>query len=89
MEAQTKTKERIDKQDVGYLLMDVCQVAAECGISKEHVYRMRHDGLMPAPVKLGVKTVRFRRSDIELWILQGCPDAETFKQNVADAIGNK
>jgi predicted DNA-binding transcriptional regulator AlpA len=40
--------------------------------SGRHIARMSDARLMPAPVKLG-RLVRWRKSDIDQWIKDGCP----------------
>lgn len=53
-------------------LLDVDAVAAMCGCSARHVYRLADGGQMPRPVRLGA-LVRWPRTAIETWIAQGCP----------------
>ena len=53
-------------------LLDVVAVAAMCGCSPRHVYRMADAGKMPRPVKLGA-LVRWNRAAIQQWIDAGCP----------------
>jgi excisionase family DNA binding protein len=53
-------------------LLDVRSVAALLGSSTKHVWRLRDDGLLPAPVRVGA-LVRWRASDLNRWIEQGCP----------------
>lgn len=59
-------------------LLDVDQVAALCGCSARHVYRLSDAGRMPAPVKLGA-LVRWNRSVIESWLDEGCPAVRNLK----------
>jgi excisionase family DNA binding protein len=53
-------------------LLDVHAVARLLGCSWRTVYRMSDAGRMPRPVKLGA-LVRFRRSDLDQWLSDGCP----------------
>jgi len=53
-------------------LVDVRTVAAMCGCSTRHIYRLAAAGRMPAPVRLGA-LVRWNRKTIESWIDHGCP----------------
>lgn len=53
-------------------LLDIASVAAILNVSKRMVWQMRDAGRIPKPVKVG-RLVRWRRSDIETWIEQGCP----------------
>jgi excisionase family DNA binding protein len=52
-------------------LMDVKAVADLMGCSPRHVARLADTGKMPASIKLGALT-RWRRSDLERWIADGC-----------------
>lgn len=55
-------------------LLDVRQVAATLRCSPRTTRRLADSGRLPAPVKLG-SLVRWRRSDIEAWINDRCPQA--------------
>ncbi len=50
----------------------VTEVAALASVSTRVIYRLHDGGHMPAMVKVGGST-RFRRSEIEKWISDGCP----------------
>lgn len=54
-------------------LITMAELAAMCGVSVRTANRWRDMGFCPAPMKL-CKSVRFRRSDIALWIDGGCKD---------------
>jgi len=56
-------------------LIDVKEVAAICGFSTRHVYRIAHSGRMPRPIMLN-GLIRWRREDIEQWIADGCPSGQ-------------
>jgi predicted DNA-binding transcriptional regulator AlpA len=53
-------------------LLDVRGVARLLEFSPRHVYRLADGGLLPPPLRLEA-LVRWRRSDIETWLAQGCP----------------
>lgn len=53
-------------------LLDVEALAALCGCSTRHIYRLADAGQMPRPVRLGA-LVRWPRQTVEVWIAQGCP----------------
>ena len=53
-------------------LLDVGTVAALCGCSARHIYRLADCGKIPRPLKIGA-LVRWRKDDIRLWIDAGCP----------------
>jgi predicted DNA-binding transcriptional regulator AlpA len=48
------------------------QLAVWLQLSKRSLWRLRSAGQLPAPVRLR-KAVRWRISDIENWLAQGCP----------------
>ena len=54
-------------------LLDVTDVAKMLACSKRHVRRMTDAGTMPSPVRLW-SAIRWRRSDIERWLVDGCPN---------------
>jgi excisionase family DNA binding protein len=56
-------------------LLDVNAVATQLGASSRTVRRLVDCGKMPRPISLG-RSVRWRRTEIEEWIRQGCPKVE-------------
>ena len=56
-------------------LLDVQAVAALLHCSPRHVYRLADAGRMPRPMKLGA-LVRWRRSELQVWIDGGCEPVE-------------
>ena len=57
------------------VLLTVKEVAEMLGLSERTVYRLADSGTMPRPVKLGA-AVRWRRSELEEWIEEGCPASQ-------------
>jgi len=57
-------------------LLDVEQVAAILNCSTRHVYRLHDSGRMPPAVRLG-SLVRWRRSDLDAWLADGCKPCRT------------
>lgn len=53
-------------------LLTISDVASMCSCSTRHVRRLIDGGLCPAPIRLS-RLVRLRRSDVEQWIVDGCP----------------
>jgi excisionase family DNA binding protein len=51
------------------MLMSYEQVAAEIGIHHKTLYRMVVKGEFPEPERIGHRTVRFRRADVEAWVV--------------------
>lgn len=48
-----------------HTLMTIPQVADYLQVSVMTVYNMRRDGRLPAPVRLGAKSIRWDRQDID------------------------
>ena len=48
-------------------LLTIDQVVVECGISRRTVYRLIKLDLFPAPIKVGLRAVRWRPEEIEEW----------------------
>jgi prophage regulatory protein len=44
------------------------QVEEMCAIGRAYLYRLIANGEFPAPVKVGVRAVRWRESDVLRWI---------------------
>ena len=49
-------------------LLRLTEVLARCGLSRSSLYRMMRDGSFPEPLKVGVRAVRWRESEIEAWL---------------------
>lgn len=49
-------------------LLDANEGAAFLGISVRKFYQLRAQGLLPSPVRLGERTVRYRRSDLVTFV---------------------
>ena len=56
------------------------EVLARCGLSRSSLYRMMRDGSFPEPLKVGVRAVRWRESEIEAW-LESRPRASGYTQH--------
>lgn len=54
-------------------LLTIEELAELLDVSQTQVARMRKRGLIPPPVKINRQVVRWRRSDLDNWIAQGCP----------------
>ena len=52
---------------------DVDDIAALLNCSSRHVRRMGDSGAMPRPLHIG-RLVRWRKSDIDGWLADGCPN---------------
>ena len=49
-------------------LMRRREVEGITGMSRSSIYRLMHDGEFPRPVKVGPAAVRWRASDITVWL---------------------
>ena len=59
------------------ILLKVEMVAQILNLSKRTIHRLNCTGKIPCPVKIS-GSIRWRKSDIDIWIELGCPDRETF-----------
>lgn len=59
------------------LLLPAQEAAALCAVGEASWWRYQSAAKIPAPVKLGGRTL-WRRADLELWIELGCPDRAIF-----------
>ena len=62
------------------LLMTFKQLAFELQLSKRALYRLRSQGDLPSPLRLG-RSWRWRTKDIEGWVAAGCPSGATQPAN--------
>jgi len=53
-------------------LLDVRAVAAMCGCSSRHIYRLADAGKMPRSLRIG-RLIRWRRVSLETWLAENCP----------------
>ena len=60
-------------------LLTAKDAASMCRLSKRSWFRLSSSGKVPAPVRIG-GSVRWKRSDLELFIKLGCPDRNTFEE---------
>jgi len=56
--------------------MSSTEVADTLGVCLRTVLRWSNDGRMPAPVRMGRRFVRYRRTEIQEWIDNGFPDSK-------------
>jgi predicted DNA-binding transcriptional regulator AlpA len=56
-------------------LIPVAEVEKRVGLKRQTLYVMMRKGRFPAPLKVGVKAVRWRSSEVEEW-LNSRPRAE-------------
>ncbi len=59
-------------------LLTAQELAEMLGLCKRQIFRLNSIGKIPKPVRIG-GSVRWRRSDIELWLELGCPERGTFE----------
>lgn len=65
-----------DRAPVDSALLDVRAVAALLDCAPRTVYRLADAGRMPTPVRVG-SLVRWRRTDLDNWLADGCPAVRT------------
>jgi len=58
-------------------LLKANEVAQTVNVSKRTIHRLNCAGKIPCPIKIN-GSIRWRQSDIDLWIELGCPDREAF-----------
>ncbi|MGF1768624.1 AlpA family phage regulatory protein [Enterovibrio makurazakiensis] len=49
-------------------ILRVKEISELLGLSKSTIWRMRREGLFPAPLRLGPRAVGWRESDVTDWI---------------------
>ncbi|WP_148593956.1 helix-turn-helix transcriptional regulator [Aquisphaera giovannonii] len=54
-------------------VLTVKDLAARLSISTRQVWRLADAGMLPAPLRIGWRTVRWSREAIDQWIAAGCP----------------
>ena len=59
-------------------LLTAKDAAKLCRLSKRSWFRLSSAGRIPKPVRIG-GSVRWRQSDVELWLSMNCPDRKTFE----------
>lgn len=59
-------------------LLTAKDAAKICRLSKRSWFRLSSAHRIPAPVKIG-GSVRWRLSDIELWLSMSCPNRQEFE----------
>lgn len=58
-------------------LLTVAETASLVGISERTVRRMADDGRMPKPIRMGTRLCRWKRTDLEAWLADGCRPVRT------------
>ena len=49
-------------------LLHLSEVLSRTALGRSSIYRMMRDGSFPEPLKVGVRPVRWRESEIEGWL---------------------
>ena len=70
------------------LLLTAPQAGELLGISRAQVFALRNQGRLPAPIHVGLRSVRWRRKDIERWIDLGCPARAEFEEMIKGVQDN-
>ena len=66
-----------DSTDRNVQLITAKRLAAMLSVSVRSIWRLKSAGKLPKALSVG-GCVRWRRSDIELWLRMNCPDQKTF-----------
>jgi len=53
-------------------MLTLDEIAEVAKVTKPTLRRWLRMGLMPSPVRLGPRSLRFRRADIDNWLSSGC-----------------
>ncbi|AWK86543.1 helix-turn-helix transcriptional regulator [Azospirillum thermophilum] len=53
------------------LVLTESEVRMMLGVSRTTLWRMRCAGRFPAPIQMGTRSVRYRRSDVVGWVNSG------------------
>ena len=61
-----------DTAKAGRLLLNVKELADALGVSERLVWRLRREGQLPPPIRLGSRVIRWDRRAIEKWIDRRC-----------------
>jgi predicted DNA-binding transcriptional regulator AlpA len=69
------------------LLLSAVEAGWLCGVSEASWWRYHSAAKVPAPLKLGGRTL-WRRADLELWIELGCPARAAFNVERQTRNGN-
>ena len=70
--------DRIGNNNQPYQLWDAKTFGQRLSLSKRQIFRLNSFGKIPAPVKIG-GSIRWKISDVELWLKWDCPDRKTFE----------
>jgi predicted DNA-binding transcriptional regulator AlpA len=65
-------------------LIDVKRLAVMLQKSVSSIFELRSSGRLPDPVRLG-GSVRWRRKEIELWVLADCPPRHRWQEMKSEA----
>ena len=69
------------------ILLSADEAARALGISHGHFYRLHAEGLIPAPVRLGRRTL-WRRAELEAWTAAGAPSRWQWENSEEKALTN-
>ena len=56
------------RREMSNRLLRLDEVLELCGISRSELYRQMAEKKFPRPVRVGVRAVRWRQSDVDEWI---------------------
>lgn len=67
-----------ENNNINCQLWDAKTFGQRLSLSKRQIFRLNSCAKIPKPIKIG-SAVRWRLSDIELWLEWNCPDRKIFE----------
>lgn len=61
------------------IMLDSIQAAQLLGVARSTFWKLYSQGLVPEPVRLSDRVVRWRKAEMEAWVGAGCPPREKWK----------
>jgi predicted DNA-binding transcriptional regulator AlpA len=65
-------------------LLDASELARLLCVSKPTIWRLRENAKLPVAITLTSQCIRWRRSDVESWIANGCPPLDEQRSGAAE-----
>lgn len=60
-------------------LFSAVAVARLLDVSPRQIWRLNVSQRLPSPLRVGCRSVRWRRDEIERWVKAGCPNRREFE----------
>ena len=62
------------------LAVNARDAGALLGISRAQFFKLKAQGKVPLPVRMGVNAPRWRVAELRGWVAAGCPDRQTWER---------